>query len=287
MGGPPPELAQRRRSKGAPAFRSPQNLPRSLDLSGPSQGTGEALAGAPSSELGVTRRSTDPAEAPDVAREAGEVKQRVDGMLADASSRHRLATVGFDTEVLELGRAFESAAVLAPGEPERRWIDAGLAAYREELKQLAQRMRPRALAPAAPNRESTWEERVDDARARATHSPGDRYVALVEVRRAPRGGLAELRLLASSGVRAFDERVLGCVARGLPSSAGREPGQGQLALWEFAGEKLPDSKIVEGAKKLKEFALLDVVPLKETVVELDRGGLVERMKFSARLLAIY
>lgn len=248
---------------------------------------GEALAGAPGGDTGITRRSTDPVPAPDTEREAGEVKQRVDGMLAEASSYHRQATLGFDTESVELGRSFERAAVLAPSGPERRWIEEGLAAYQEELKHFSERARPRALAPAAPSRETAWEQRVDVARARASRASGS-YVALVEVRRAPDGGLAQLRLLASSGLRAFDERALGCVARGLSSAPGGKPGAGQLALWEFAGEKLPESKIVEGAKKLKEYALLDVVPLKETLVELDLDrGLVERLKFSARLLAVY
>jgi hypothetical protein len=264
----------------------PSDLPRNLAVDGPSRGLGEALAGASNGDSGITRRSTDPVPAPDLEREAGEVKQRVDGMLADTSARHRLATIGFDSDTLELGRAFERAAVLPPSEPERRWIEAGLAAYREELKHLAERTKPRGLAPADSSRESTWEQRVDLARGRASRAAG-RYVAVVEVRRAPGGGLAELRLLASSGLRAFDERALGCVVRGLPSAAGQAPAPGQLALWEFAGEKLPDSKLVQGAKKLKEFALLDVVPLKETLVELDRGGLVEQLKFSARLLAIY
>jgi hypothetical protein len=264
----------------------PSDLPRNLVVEGPGRGLGEALAGEPAGDSGVTRRSTDPVPAPDLEREAGEVKQRVDGMLADTSARHRLATIGFDSDTLELGRAFERAAVLPPSEAERRWIETGLAAYREELKHLAERMKPRGLAPADSSRESTWEQRVDLARGRASRAAG-RYVALVEVRRTPGGGLAELRLLASSGLRSFDERALGCVVRGLPSAAGQAPAPGQLALWEFAGEKLPDSKLIQGAKKLKEFALLDVVPLKETLVELDRGGLVEQLKFSARLLAIY
>jgi hypothetical protein len=200
-------------------------------------------------------------------------------MLGDAQARHRLATLGFDTDAVELGRTFERAAVVAPEGPERTWIQEGLAAYQEELKRRAGRRI--ASAPPVPTRESRWEERMVAAREHASQGTG-RYVAVVEVRQGADGRLAQLRLLASSGVRAFDERALGCVARGLESTKGLDGGP-RLALWELAGRKLPDSKLVEGAKKAYQIALLDVVPLKETIVELDR----ERLDFTARLLAVY
>ncbi len=44
---------------------------------------------------------------------------------------------------------------------------------------------------------------------------------------------------------------------------------------------------MEGAEKAYRIAMLDVVPLKETIVELEREGAVERLNFTARLLAVY
>ncbi len=249
---------------------------------GPGRATAEALVPWEGGDSGVTRRSSDPGEAPDSAREAREVKQRVEGMLADAQVRHREATLGFDTDAVELGRTFEHAAVVPPEGPERTWIQAGLAAYQEELGRRARHRLP-SVTPVA-TRESTWEDRVAVAREHALHASG--YVAIVEVRQRADGRLAQLRLLASSGVRAFDERALGCVARGLESTKAPEGGQ-RLALWELAGKKLPDSKLVEGAEKAYRIAMLDVVPLKETIVELEREGAVERLNFTARLLAVY
>jgi hypothetical protein len=60
-------------------------------------------------------------------------------------------------------------------------------------------------------------------------------------------------------------------------------GPGALSLWQLEGKELPSSEVVRAAKKAYRIALLDVVPLKETVIELGS----KRLKYSARLLAIY
>ena len=117
------------------------------------------------------------------------------------------------------------------------------------------------------------------------------YTALVEVRQGADGRLVDLRLLASSGTQVFDARALGSVVQGLaarpysPDAGGLGPGQ--LSLWELTGNQISDSALVRGAQQTLRYALLDVVPLKETIIELDHGGKTEQVKYTAHLIAVY
>ena len=70
-----------------------------------------------------------------------------------------------------------------------------------------------------------------------------------------------------------------------------EPGARSRAemdsLWEHTGDKISDSTVVRGAQTAFRYSLLEVVPLKETVVELDSGGKTEQLKYTGRLIAVY
>ncbi|HCF61973.1 MAG TPA: hypothetical protein DFS52_28750, partial [Myxococcales bacterium] len=215
---------------------------------------------------------------------AEELEKRVDGMLAEAQRAYRLATLGNDGAVSELGRAFEEAAVSSRGFDlaERTWIQKAFASWLEGVRS---HQPVRRIPPSAAGRDELWEQLKQQARAAVGRAGG--YVALVEVRQGSDGRLVDLKLLASSGARDFDARALGSVVRGIVSvpavpDAGAL-GPGALSLWQLEGEELPSSEVVRAAQKAYRIALLDVVPLKETVIELGS----KRLKYSARLLAIY
>jgi hypothetical protein len=275
----------------APSGLSPaagSDVPRRAALEGPRGSTlgnivfgeagGDAASGAPGPGIPA------PSSAKARRQEAEEIEKRVDGMLAEAQRAHRLATLGNDGAVSALGRAFEEAAVSSRGfDPaERTWIQKAIAGWLEEVR--AQHA-ARRVPPSAASRDTVWEQIKQQARAAVGRADG--YVALVEVRQGSDGRLVDLKLLASSGARDFDARALGSVVRGLESAPAAPDagalGPGALSLWQFEGEELPSSEVVRAAKKAYRIALLDVVPLKETVIELGS----KRLKYSARLLAIY
>jgi hypothetical protein len=221
-------------------------------------------------------------------REAGEVRQRVDAIVQDTQARHREDSLGCDTAVVELGGAFERAAISREVDgPGQAWIQKAFAEYFERLRQRQPRFTP---PEPSPSRDDLWEARKAAARAALSTGAGT-YVALVEVRQADDGRLADLRLLASSGAHEFDSRALGSIVQGLATTSsvpdGGGLGPGRLSLWELRGEKLPDSKIAQVATTVVRYALLDVVPLKETVIELQKGGGTERLKYTARLVTVY
>jgi len=243
------------------------------------------LAG-PGPSPDVPAAPASPAEAR--AREEEEVRGRVNGLLTQAAQGHRSATLGFETATLELGQAFERAAGDDEAGPERARVNAAIAVYREALHRRPTRPK---VPDVTASREDAWEQRVYEAREGLANAPGG-YAVLVEVRQGADGSLADLRLLASSGQGEFDVRALGSVVRGLALEA-RSPAldggllPGTLSLWELDGVKLPDSALVDTAQRVYRYALLDVVPLRETVIRLETGAGVERVKYSAHLLAVY
>jgi hypothetical protein len=220
-------------------------------------------------------------------QEAAAVKQQVDNFLGDAQREHRLASVGVDSAVVEFGRSFERAAIAREiDKPTQTWIKKAFDSYFDELKHVSRRFE----APRTGGRDAAWEDQKAAAREMLAHSSAT-YAVLVEVRQGSDGGLLDLRLLASSGAHVFDARALGSVVQGLaatpfaPDSGGLGPGR--LSLWALTGDKISDSTVVRGAQAAFRYALLDVVPLKETVIELDSGGRTEQLKYTARLIAVY
>ena len=198
-------------------------------------------------------------------------------MVAEAQAAARPAV---DGPVQALKRSFERAGVHAALDPvEQSWVEAALAAYRTRASLYGRLGKPDA---------GPW-ERIE-TRALTTLDRGEAtYVALVEVRQAPDGHLLDLRLLASSGTREFDVRALGSVAHGVLADAApllNPRPDGALSLWALLGDR-KSSPAVENAKTAARYLLLDVVDLKDTVVELERGGSIEHLKFSARLLGTF
>ena len=104
------------------------------------------------------------------------------------------------------------------------------------------------------------------------------------------GSLLDLKLVASSGAQEFDARALGSVADGLKADATAfavpRP-EGTLSLWALLGERQTDSAALAAAQKVYRYALLDVVDLKPTVIDLERRGKTEQLRFTARLLATF
>jgi hypothetical protein len=207
------------------------------------------------------------------------VKGRVDSMLKEALSQQRSAG-GVDGAVQGLGRSFEGAARRASVAPElQRWIDSAFANYRKQAARFG----------GLGKETSEW-ERIESRALHEFDRDGATYVTIVELRQGSDGSLVDLKLVASSGAQEFDQRALGSVVDGVRADAtafGGPQAQGKQSLWALMGHRQSDSAAVETAKKVYRYVLLDVVDLKPTMIQLEKGNGTERLRFSARLLAEY
>ncbi len=207
------------------------------------------------------------------------VKGRVDSMLTEALSQQRAAGA-VDGAVQGLGRSFEGAARRASVAPElQRWIDSAVANYRKQAARFG-----------GLGKETTEWERIEGRALQGFDRDGATYVTIVELRQGSDGSLLDLKLVSSSGAQEFDQRALGSVVDGVRTDAtafGGPKAQGKQSLWALMGYRQSDSDAVETAKKVYRYVLLDVVDLKPTMIQLEKGGGTERLRFSARLLAVY
>lgn len=209
------------------------------------------------------------------------VKSRVDSMFAEARSAQRAAGA-VDGAVAGMGRGFEQAARRASFTPDlQRWVDAALKKYREDAHRFGRLGKDDST--------DTW-ARIEDRALRGVDRSEATYVAVVELRQASDGSLLDLKLVVSSGAHEFDVRALGSVADGLKADATAfavpKP-EGTLSLWALLGHRQTESEALKAMQKVYRYALLDVVDLKPTVIDLERSGHKEQLRFSARLLAVY
>ncbi|MGC4121866.1 MAG: hypothetical protein QM765_46260 [Myxococcales bacterium] len=209
------------------------------------------------------------------------VKSRVDSIFAEARAAQRNAGA-VDGAVAGLSRGFEQAARRATFAPDlQRMVDAALKQYRAEAQRFGRLGKDDST--------DTW-ARIEDRALRGLDRSEATYVAVVELRQASDGSLVDLKLVVSSGAREFDARALGSVADGLKADAtafAKPRPEGTLSLWALMGHRQTDSEVLKAAQKVYRYALLDVVDLKPTMIDLDRGGRTEQLRFTARLLAVY
>ncbi len=258
-------------SPDLPRAGPPGQGPLAMELSG---GAARRLIGAD--------REPDSGGKPDAGPSAQElVKSRVDSMFAEARAAQRAAGA-VDGAVASMSRGFEQAARRGSFTPDlQRMVEAALERYRESARRFGRLGKDDST--------DTW-ARIEDRALRGLDRSEATYVAVVELRQASDGSLRDLKLVVSSGAREFDARALGSVADGLKADAtaflAPRP-EGTLSLWALLGHRQTDSEVLKAAQKVYRYALLDVVDLKPTVIDLERGGRKEQLRFSARLLAVY
>lgn len=247
--------------------------PRTFERSG--------LPGAPGAEEagGASGRG---AGAEGAQAEGEEVRQRVDALIEGAQAEaHDLASV--PDEAPELGTSVEAAATHPRlSAEERRAVEEAVSDYLERLDRYGRSARPPANEGAAGPF-----DQVEDAALIDLRRQRRLYFVVVELFRSGAGEASQVKLVASSGCREFDSLALAAVTRGALGGGEAPPPspRGEWSVWAIRGERL-GSKGRQAATSIVRHLLLDVVPLKETFVELERNGQKERLKFSARRLAV-